>query len=410
MGEFLRKMFQRFCPSRSFERSRFRIDWRLVLPAMSLLFSSVGSANGHELKRFDQSEQHMGTRFEIVAYAPSSDLAEQAFAHAFSRIRELDQSLSNYLDDSELNRLCDHAPHETPQAVSADLFHVLQISTELSRRSGGAFDVTIGPVSKLWRRARRQRRLPTPQRLSEAMRAVGYKGIELHQANRSVRLTKAGTRIDLGAIGKGYAIDQALKEMSARGVPHALVNGGGDIAVSAPPPDKQHWIVRVQGPDARSDRPIFLKLANQAVATSGDLYQVLEVNGKRYSHLIDPNTGMGVTRCASSTVISPTATMADGLASALAVMGSKKGIEFIESYKATAAIIIEREGNKLVTTRSKRFLTFEHRRSEEEKLPSLSESCEEFWEGQASATEGSGTSGTLSSAARHKPLSKDKNE
>ncbi len=169
------------------------------------------------LSRFSSTEPHMGTRFQIVVYAPDEDAARQAATDAFARIAALNATMSDYDKTSELMRLCARAGGP-PVPVSAELFFVLSRAQEVSRQSGGAFDVTVGPVVKLWRRARKLRKLPDAEKLAEARALVGWRNVRLDEKKRSVQLLKPGMQLDLGGIAKGYAADEALAVLKKHGI------------------------------------------------------------------------------------------------------------------------------------------------------------------------------------------------
>ncbi|MCA9218301.1 MAG: FAD:protein FMN transferase [Planctomycetales bacterium] len=287
----------------------------------------------------------MGTKFEIIAYCDDAEKCSRAMDEAFKVVADLDAKLSNYKADSELNRFCAGAPHSQPVPISDDLLDVLRRSQEISEKTNGAFDVTIGQLSKLWRRAQRRKQLPSADRIADALASVGYKTIKLDPERHTASLTVANAQIDLGGIAKGYAINKALGELKKLGIERALVNGGGDVAVGVAPPGRDAWQVQVY--DGSNDRIVILSLANQAVATSGNLYQFVEVDGKTYSHLVDPKTGIGLTTFVSSSVIAPDATSADAWASAIALVGAKEGLRLIESMPEFEATIRSREGNSI---------------------------------------------------------------
>ncbi len=199
---------------------------------------------GPDLARFAFREPHMGTEFHLVLYSKDAAAARRASRAAFDRVEEINGKLSDYDPQSELMRLCAKAGGE-PVVVSDDLFRVLQRSQTLAAKTGGAFDVTIGPVGRLWRRARRRRERPRADLLAEARALVGSRNIELDPERRTVRLLKAGMKLDLGGIAKGYAADEALKALRDQGIPHALMAAAGDIAAGDPPPGEEGWSVAV---------------------------------------------------------------------------------------------------------------------------------------------------------------------
>ena len=257
--------------------------------------------------RYQASEPHMGTLVTITLYADSPEQAQRAFTSAFARIGELDRILSDYNPNSELSRACFlDAP------MSTDLRAIVVYAQKLARKTDGAFDITAGPLTRLWREARKQNRLPEHDALREALARTGYQ--KLRPSADRITCETEGMQLDSGGIAKGYAADQALKSIASEGVTAALVAVSGDIAVSGPPPGKRGWRVQVQDE--------VLTLVNAAVSTSGDEFQFLEIGGVRYSHVIDPRTGMPVRQRPPISVIANTGMEADSLATAFSVSGS----------------------------------------------------------------------------------------
>jgi thiamine biosynthesis lipoprotein len=280
------------------------------------------------LERFEFRQLHMGVQARIVLYAPGRDAAAMAASRAFTRLAELDAMLSDYQTGSELSLLPTHLAGE-PIPVSTDLLAVLRRSQELAERSGGALDVTVGPVVALWREARRTGRLPPDSAIGRALGPVGWRNLTLDLTTRTVTLRQPGMRLDLGGIAKGYACDQALRALREAGVTRALVELGGDIAVSDPPPGSDGWPVEVATSD--SSRTV-LRLAREAVSTSGDSEQFVEIGGRRYSHVVDPRTGQALTNRVGVTVIGPDGLTSDGLATLLSVLGPEEGDAFVARY------------------------------------------------------------------------------
>ena len=297
-----------------------------------------------EWTRFEFTQVHMGTEFKILLYAPDADAAAQASNAAFERISTLDTIMSDYNPGSELMQLCEHAGGPA-EHVSDDLFRVLSQAQELSRRSNGAFDVTVGPVIRLWRQARARGQLPDPARLGQALKLVGYQNLRLDTRNRTAELLKSGMLLDLGGIAKGYAADQAVAILKARGIPRALVAGAGDIAAGAPPPGRDGWVIEVAPLDPQDKiAPSLFLLHDGAVSTSGDSGQHLEVAGVRYSHIINPKTGLGLTGQSSVSVVAANGISADSLATAVSVLGPARGLELIKSYPGAGVLFAEKAG------------------------------------------------------------------
>jgi len=270
----------------------------------------------------------MGVRARIVVYAPSKPAAETACRAAFSRIAQLEDAMSDYRPTSELMRLCAKAGG-SPVKVSKDLLRVLLKSQELSRRSNGAFDVTVGPLVKLWRQARKDVKLPERADLDRALKLVGWRKLHPDPKHSTARLDSHGMLLDLGGIAKGYACDEAIRTLKSRGIESALAEMGGDIAVSSAPPGRNGWQIEVPNAPEGQRRQT---LANRAVSTSGDIEQFVEIGGKRYSHIVDPRTGLGLTSRLAVTVIARDCTTSDGLSTAVSVLGPEKGRELIGTY------------------------------------------------------------------------------
>jgi thiamine biosynthesis lipoprotein len=297
----------------------------------------------------------MGTAARIVLFAAGEARARAAADRAFARIAELDARLSDYREDSELMRLCAKAGGPGV-AVSDDLARVLDAAQRMARRSGGAFDVTIGPVSRLWRRARASGALPDPSELAAAKGLVGYPQLEVSLERRIVRLEKPGMMIDLGGIGKGFAADEALAVLREAGVTMALVSLGGDIAAGDPPPGKPGWEIAIAplGPGS-PDHVTSRLLRNAGISTSGDAEQFLERAGARHSHVVDPSTGSAQSGRRGVTVVAPTATLSDALSTAAGVMGPDRGLRLIDDTPAAAALFVELTPSGVVTSRSRRW-------------------------------------------------------
>ncbi len=324
--------------------------------AIALLLASTGADDG-SLERFRDVRPAMGSAFEIVLYAPDVMTAQRAFDAAFQRVQELNQVFSDYDPDSEARRLCDLAPMDQPVSISPDLTHVLQYSLAMSAKTEGAFDVTVGPLSRLWRRARRTGELPSEERLAAARAAVGYHHIQLDVENAKVRLTATDMRLDFGAIAKGYASDRALAVLRSMGIERALVNGGGDLTLGEPPPDAEGWRVAIAPLDAETRPTCVLFLSNVSVATSGDAWQFVEIDGVRYSHIVDARTGMGIERRSSVTVLAPDGMVADAWASAVSLLGPQRGLELIETLPDVECQIITTGPDGERVHRSSRFPT-----------------------------------------------------
>ncbi len=284
----------------------------------------------------------MGVRSRIVLYASAEAEAVEAARAAFARIAELDAVMSDYRVDSELMRLSARAG-QGPIAVSDDLFEVLRFAGDLHARSAGCFDVTAGPLVQLWRTMRRGGELAKPQEIAAARQRVGWQWVRLDAEAHTVELLQPGMRLDLGGIAKGYACDGAAAVLRERGVTRCLVSMAGDIVAGEPPPDRDAWEIAVEGgvsPPGESG-PTVLRLVNAAVSTSGDAQQYVEIAGRRYSHIVDPRTGLGSPRRVAATVVAPRGMMSDSIATTLCLLPIEEGLALVAAYEGVEALVEE---------------------------------------------------------------------
>jgi thiamine biosynthesis lipoprotein len=326
------------------------VGQRLTKGSVIATMTSAGRPERAGLERFEFTGVAMRVvPVKIVLYASDEATAECAAQAAFARLDELNAVLSDYDPASELRRLCDTSGEGVRVPVSGELWHVLTHAQALAKRTDGAFDVTVGPVVRLWRRARRRERMPSPERLEAARQVVGYRLIRLHPERQEVELLKPDMRLDLGGIAKGYAVDEALATVRKHGIDVALVDAGGDIRLGTPPPGRPGWLIGVAGLDPDGPPSRFLWLADRAIATSGDTRQYVVIDGTRYSHLVDPRTGLGLTDHSVVTVIARDGITADGLASAVSVLGPERGLKLTEETPHTAAFILRASGDEAGT-------------------------------------------------------------
>lgn len=285
--------------------------------------------------RFEFSRIIMGAEARLVFYAADEQQAVKAAQAAFARMSELDEVMSDYRRDSELVRLCERAG-QGPVPASDDLIDVLAAADRIATASGGAFDPTVGPVVRLWRQARREASMPSSDAIDTALSLVDYEQVVIDVEARTIELSMPGIQLDLGGIGKGFAADAALETLQHEGISSCLIDMSGDIVAGDPPPGRDGWRISVAHGDGSA---LELTLANVAVATSGDTEQHVEIDGARYSHIVDPHTGLGLTTRAAVTVIAPTGTQADALASAACVLGVADGLAILETLPEVDGLI-----------------------------------------------------------------------
>lgn len=342
----------------------FRASVYALLACLALLPALVGCATSQTrstpataptLERFEFSRPQMGVPFRLVLYAASETNAQTAALAAFSRVEALNAILSDYDPDSELNRVCHQTPQGQPAPVSPELWHMLDRSQDLARRTDGAFDATIGPLVNLWRRARRRVELPPTHLLAEAHARVGWQHLRLDPRHHTVSFLRPNMRLDFGGIAKGYAADEALAVLRGLGIDRALVAAAGDITVGDPPPGQPGWRVELGAIDVtNAPLPRTVWLRNASVSTSGDVFQRLEIDGRRYSHIVDPRTGIGLTDHSLVTVLARDGTTADSLATAVSVLGPERGLALIDRTRGAAAWILRADGDRIETRESRR--------------------------------------------------------
>lgn len=326
--------------------------------SLCLAFGSIHARGADE--RFAYEKAEMGLPVRVTLYAPDEATARAAADRAFARVEALNAVFSDYDSDSELSKLSDSAGSAQAVRVGAELWQVLEFAQRVSTLSNGGFDITVGPVVNLWRVARRKRALPSPDRLQEALARVGYRHMELDPSAHTALLRKPRMRLDVGGIAKGYAMEEALKVLRSLGFPRAMVAGGGDIALGEAPPDERGWRIEVSSLDAGgAPAPRYLRLANCSVATSGDLFQRLEIEGKRYSHIVDPRTGIGLTDHSLVTVVAERGIEADALSKVLAVLGPMEAMPILEQFPGVAAYVVRAPEERVEEHFSSRWRTLE---------------------------------------------------
>ena len=295
------------------------MDRRIFTPMKHLFFLLLPFACFAQT-RHTFTHPQMGTVFRLVVYADST-VADRAAQEAFARVDALNDCLSDYLPDSETNLLCKNAGTWTP--VSDDLWYMLAMSVDFSKKTGGAFDVTVGPITRLWRRARHRSELPSDADVKDALEKTGYQNIRMRRRGKKVMLRKQGMQLDFGGIAQGYAADECLRILKTHGITRALADAGGDIALGDPPPGEEGWTVEVPNGMTTGPYGMTKEMSNCGITTSGATYRYLEMNGVRYSHIVDPRTGRALTHRVLVTVQAPDAVTADVWATALSVLGAE---------------------------------------------------------------------------------------
>jgi FAD:protein FMN transferase len=309
------------------------------------------------LRRYTFQRGLMGTQFTAILYAPDSLTAQHAYTAVSARMDTLNQIMSDYLDGSEINRLSETAGQNRWVRVSSTLFDVLAKAVTIARQTGGRYDPTIGPLAQLWRRAVRQRTarrtvrggfaFPPASERRQARRAVSWRYVKFDSAKQAIFLEKHRMRLDLGGIGQGYAIDEAQKVLHQHGLSSFLLDIGGDIlAGDAPPNQALGWRIGLSSGKAQSQiitekdtDSVWLK--NAAITTSGDLERHLDINGRRYSHIMNPRSGLGLERFVQVTVMALTGTYADALTKAFSVANRVERKRLLRRFPQVQVWIVE---------------------------------------------------------------------
>ncbi|NCI46830.1 FAD:protein FMN transferase [Sediminibacterium soli] len=317
-----------------------------------------GATAQGQLKKYVFPNQKMGSPFTIIMVADDSVRAGQLAGECFGLVDSLNRIFSDYDPGSELSLVNNTAGTSTEQPLSPALWQLMLLSEQAWRKSHGAFDISVGPLSMVWRKARKTRQFPTAGEIASAKKATGFDAIRLDKTKHTVLLTKKGMRLDPGGIAKGYIAQLVLDRLTMRGIRSALVDAGGDMAMSGAPPGSAGWTIGVNVPET-TDELLSKKLLlqNIAVATSGDIYQYIEHGDKKYSHIIDPRTGYGITTQRNVTVIAGNGAEADWLATACSILPVAQARKLAEACHAEL-LINERKAGKLATHTTKGFARY----------------------------------------------------
>ena len=310
-------------------------------------------------KKYVFEQPKMGSPFTITIYTADSLKAATLAALAFALADSLNNLLSDYIDSSEINRLSMSSGKGLFVPVSRPLFQIIQEAQRASVLSNGAYDITIGPVVKLWRATRKSGVFPPPDSLQSALQKTGYKYVHLDTINQRVWLEKKGMRLDVGGLGKGFVAKAALHFLKQNGCTETMINAGGKIVTGDEPGNQKGWLIGINQPEEKQEiLPQMLSLHNMAVATSGDLYQHIEINGKIYSHIVNPKTGVGLTNSKNVTAIAADGTMADWLSTACSILTVKQAMRLIKKIPQSALLITEKKNGKIEKRSSKLFKNY----------------------------------------------------
>ena len=283
----------------------------------------------------------MGNQFEISLVADEEELANEWIQQGFNHIKEIEHLLTTYSDSSDLYRINAAAGVE-PVVVHKETFGIIERSLQISAITQGAFDISYGSVDKrLWNFDVHQNELPDPETAKKMVRLINYRNILLNKAATTVMLKEKGMRIGLGGIGKGYAAEKTRQYLKSLGATAGIVNASGDLTTWGMQPDGKPWTIGIADPNNASSIFSYLEVSDMAVATSGNYEKFIWVNGRKYSHTINPKTGLPITGIKSVTILTPNAELADALTTPIAIMGIEAGLHLINQLHQVEAIIID---------------------------------------------------------------------
>jgi thiamine biosynthesis lipoprotein len=307
----------------------------------SLLFAAVLMlAPSARAEWLSEEQSVMGTVARVELWTDSRKLGEATIAEVVAEMQRIDHLMSTYKEDSEISRINRLAASE-PVTISAELLQLLVRSLRMSEITDGAFDITYASAGHLYDFRRKVK--PSADALAATLPTIDYRHVVLDQANNSVRFLRPGVRIDLGGIAKGHAVDRAIALLQARGIKHALVSAGGDSRIIGDHRGRP-WMVGIRDPRQKEDVVAVVPLSNTAISTSGDYERYFEVNGVRYHHIINPDSGQPVRGIRSVTVVGPDSTTMDALSTSVFVMGIKRGLALVESLPDVEAVIVDADG------------------------------------------------------------------
>jgi thiamine biosynthesis lipoprotein len=288
-----------------------------------------------------KSARLMGNHFEISLVSEEEELANEWIQQGFNHIKEIEYLLTTYSETSDLYRINAAAGIE-PVVVQKETFDIIERSLQISALTQGAFDISYGSVDKrLWNFDVHQNELPDPETAKKMVRLINYRNILLDKAATTVMLKEKGMRIGLGGIGKGYAAEKTRQYLKTLGATAGIVNASGDLTTWGNQPDGKPWTIGIADPNNASSIFSYLEVSDMAVATSGNYEKFIWVNGRKYSHTINPKTGLPITGIKSVTILTPNAELADALTTPIAIMGIEAGLHLINQLHQVETIIID---------------------------------------------------------------------
>ena len=288
----------------------------------------------------------MGTAIHVELWHTNKDIAETNIQHVIDEMHRIDELMSPYKQNSEVSSINNNAAKH-PVSISIELFNLIKKSIHISELSKGAFDITFASVGYLY--DYRHKNAPTKNEISKRIKSINYKNIQLDPDKHTIFFTRKNTRIDLGGIAKGHAVDNAIKLLQQQGIQQAMVSAGGDTRIIG---DKKGrpWYIGIRHPRNKKESAVILPLSNTAISTSGDYERYFIKNNTRYHHIINPRTGDSARELRSVSILGPNSTMTDALSTTVFILGLNKGMKLVSSLKDIEAIIIDNKGKMYYST------------------------------------------------------------
>lgn len=296
------------------------------------------------MREFSAVQKLMGSAFELRIVHENEKQALQLLELGIEEIRRIEDLLSEFKPGSEISKINERAKDE-PVEVDGECFELIRRAQDISKLTKGTFDISVGRLKEIYAFKKESFRMPDRDVIQKVLRNVGFEKVVLDDRSKTVGFRGADLKLSLAAIGKGYASDQVKKMWQKMGVQSGYINASGDLSAFGCKADGTHWNIGIANPDDKTKMILFVPVINASVATSGDYEQYFTHQGVRFSHNIDPRTGLPLTGIKSVSIFSPSAELSDALATAVYVMGSRKGIDFVNQLPQTHAIVIDEQNN-----------------------------------------------------------------
>ncbi len=297
----------------------------------------------------------MGTIFKVSVHSEKPrNKVEDIVQGSFKIADEMDDRFSDYSAESEVSKFNKQGSH-IPFKISSELLELLTISQSLYHKTSASFEPAAGALTQLWRLSRKTKRLPDQKTLSLAIKASSFASLIIDRKNKTLTKKDHLTRLDFGGIAKGYTADKMLNYLQEHDLKSCSISAGGDVIVGNPPPGRLYWIIRINPFGDSNSETMRVKLSNAAVSTSGNVEQFIQIGGKKYSHIVNPKNGLGLTTNHAAVVISNKGSMSDALATSISILG-KSGLKILDHFPNTEAAIIDLNDNKV--TKSSNFNKF----------------------------------------------------